>query len=67
MSSSMFTQALWFPSRRKRRIGNRTQDPATLLSIPNLNSSQNEAVSAMLSEPLVIVHGGYPNTSSFDP
>jgi hypothetical protein len=64
MSSSMFTQRLWFPPRRKRRSGNHTQDPAAPLFIPTLNRSQIEAVSAMVSEPLVIVHGGFPNHNS---
>jgi regulator of nonsense transcripts 1 len=61
LRNSTFIRRLWFPSHRKNRGGNRTQIPAftpLYRNIPDLNPSQNEAVSAMVSEePLVIVHG----------
>jgi regulator of nonsense transcripts 1 len=59
LRNSTFIRRLWFPSHRKHRSGNRTQNPPALSYISDLNQSQNEAVSAMVSEsePLVIVHG----------
>ena len=60
LRNSTFIRRLWFPSRRKHRSGNHTQIPVEppYRNIPDLNPSQNEAVSMMVSEePLVIVHG----------
>lgn len=58
LRNSTFIRRLWFPSHRKHRSGNRIQAPPGPLYIPDLNDSQVEAVSAMVSEdPLVIVHG----------
>lgn len=59
LRNSTFIRKLWFPPHRKHRSGNRTENFAPpKLNLPNLNPSQVEAVSAMISkEPLIIVHG----------